>query len=240
MNLSVVYHISQSSADWKSAHYRRQMDLLESSGLYPHVDSLHVHVTEHREHLDWVPDRTTDIHYYRDGVNAGREIMLDTQQLAQKRPQQKILYWHSDSVAQAQNQYQSNRQAWTGFLEFCNIQLWHKAVELLDFYDCVGADYVNYAGFDGDIRIWAPHYTGMFWWATANYLRRLDAGYLDQDVAWKPYLPELWIGSSHPRGFMMMRSDVNPFLQTVEYDRSEILQGVTEHLAMLRKPNQRY
>lgn len=240
MTVSIFYHISQSSDQWNRDHYQRQIQLLESSGLYSRVQEMHIHVTECREHLGTVPDRTRQIHYHRDTTTGVHEIMRSLRDFADHHPYHKILYLHSDQISQQQNNFTVNRRAWTEFLEFCNVTLWHKCIDLLDFYDTVGADYINYAIFDGDIKIWAPHYPGMFWWTTAGYIRKLDLRYLDQDVAWAGYLPELWIGSAHPRGFLMMQTDQNPFYDRVTFDRKAIEDGITKHLESLKVRSQRY
>lgn len=240
MSVSVFYHVSQVSDSWNQDHYQRQIQLLESSGLYSQIQSMHLHVTDVREHLATVPDRTTEIHYHRHDQDPQIEIMRSLQDFARENPYNKILFMHCDHVSQQKNSLTENRAKWTEFLELCTIKMWHKCLGLLDFYDTVGADYVNYAVFGDDIKIWAPHYPGMFWWATGHYIRKLDPVYLDQDVAWRSYLPELWIGSAHPRGFMMMQTNSNPFFDRVQYDPERIEDGVARHLEMLKNPANRY
>ena len=75
--------------------------------------------------------------------------------------QTSILYLHSKGVTKPQNPYV---QSWTDYMEYFLIENWNKCIELLKSYDTCGVN-LQYDP--------AKHYSGNFWWTTANYLQQI-------------------------------------------------------------------
>jgi len=241
MKIAVFYLIGQTHDWWLSEFYRPQLDFLDRSGLSDHIDFIDIMVSGGHETLQQIPDRTRRITYYRDPGQEENQALHDIWQWSQSNPGYKVLYFHSIGLSHTQSPDRERKRAWGRFLEFCNIELWQQCVNLLDFYDTVGADYINYASFGvPETRMWAPHYPGFFWWSTSNYIRRLDPGYLQQPVPWQRYLAELWIGTANPRAFMMYRSNINCYVDEIQFDGNAIRAGVDQHLAQLNSNIPRY
>ena len=217
------------------------MALLRDTGLAQALHHLEIHVAGGEQPLPFMLPRTRRITFHDQLETAENNAMRDVWQYSQHNPGHRVLWFHSIGLSHRAGVERERKHAWGKFLAYCNINLWSQCQSLLDFYDCVGADYINYASFGvPHTRLWAPHYSGNFWWANTNYIRRLDPGYLEQDVPWRRYLAELWIGSGHPRAFMMQATDINPYVRTMEFDPLAIQQGVDQHLRSRRENRDRY
>lgn len=59
---------------------------------------------------------------------------------------------------------QQRYKLWRQFLNWGVIENWEKCINALDTHDIAGANYFDYP---------AKHYSGNFWWATSDYIRRL-------------------------------------------------------------------
>ena len=76
-----------------------------------------------------------------------------------------VLYFH---VKGASKNYSKTIQYWRFLLEYYNIVKYKTCIELLDKgYDTAGILYS-----EGMISQW-PHYSGNFWWATSNHIKKL-------------------------------------------------------------------
>lgn len=241
MKIAVFYLIGQYESWWNQDFYQPQILRLQQSGLADHIDHFEIHVAGGHEPLPMMLPETRRITYHRDLEQAENQAMRDLWRYAQDNPGHRVLWFHSIGLSHHREPDRQRKRAWGEFLTFCNIDLWRQCQELLNFYDCVGADYINYASFGvPHTRMWAPHYSGNFWWATTNYVRGLDPCYLDQEVPWQRYLGELWIGSNDPRAFMIYRSAINPYVDTVQYDSQVIRQGIDQHIQKLQDNTDRY
>ncbi|NVO07287.1 MAG: hypothetical protein HXX19_15830 [Rhodoferax sp.] len=121
-----------------------------------------------------------------------------------------VLYIHLKGVSKPNN---INITHWRRFMTWALIERWQECVNKLEEYDCAGCNW--------ELNPW-PHFSGNFWWATSNYLRKLpklqdpyasirenstmfkrhDAGGLP---VWK-FDYEAWIGSKSPRYFQIAKS----------------------------------
>lgn len=73
---------------------------------------------------------------------------------------------------------------WRNCMEYFNIERWYNAVDKLnEGYEVVGALY-NY---NPD----CPLFTGNFWWANSNYIKKLE--YIDFEKEKEPYDVKIWI-----------------------------------------------
>lgn len=91
---------------------------------------------------------------------------------------------------------------WRHFLEWGTIDRWREAIAHLQTVDAVGVNFRD--------SPW-PHFSGNFWWATANYIRTLVSpvrGYMAaersidaDDVTLERTNYERWIGLKNPKIF---------------------------------------
>jgi hypothetical protein len=81
-----------------------------------------------------------------------------------------------------------NTLHWRLFLEYFTIQKWTDNVLFLERFDCVGPRWIK-EGF--------PHFSGNFWWANSEYLRKLESVYTfpftQKDYRFRS---EAWIGQN--------------------------------------------
>lgn len=239
--IAVFYHISQEQDWWWDEFFQPHMALLENTGLADALDFIDISVAAGNQPIPVLPKGCRRITYHRAAGVEENHAMLDMWRWAQDHPGYKVLWFHGIGISHRESPMKEFKRAWGRFLEFCVLHRWQECQTLLDFYDCVGADYINFASFGSPRRRYrAPHFSGTFWWANSNYIRRLDPGYLDQDVPHQRYLGELWIGSADPRVFTMCRTDVNPLLAEVKFDPALIDRALQHHLAELSRDIERY
>lgn len=83
----------------------------------------------------------------------------------------KLLYLHSKGVTSYSNLLKNNNPEkfrnyfyWRNYLNWGVIENWRKCYAQLDICDTAGINYRNQP---------TPHYSGGFWWANSNYIKRL-------------------------------------------------------------------
>lgn len=104
---------------------------------------------------------------------------------------------------------------WRNYLTYWSLERWQDSIEKLDEgYELVGVNWMD--------NPW-PHLSGNFWWATSNYIRRLDKlqdpskivpGQISQllkpDIVLDPgnvrYESEAWIGQGQPKVYELHSS----------------------------------
>lgn len=166
-----------------------QIHRLYASGLYGVCDFVHVGVnvsTQAQTHRHPYTDTM-----FRDGkfrVQSNQHIHTETETLKALRDfcknneDYKVLYFHTLGGS---NNY-LNKQNWRLYLEYFVVDKWKECIELLNSYDCVGAEYHQHRNI----------YSGNFWWATAKHINALHPNFLDSlEIEHKNYrnLCEIWV-----------------------------------------------
>lgn len=235
-NIVAFYLIGQFAEGWAEDFYIPQMELLKSSGLYDQLEFIDIHVSGGKQPLPFIPDKIREISYHSTKAEEENETFKRVWDFAKANPGYKILFFHSDGATH-KGEMKIRKRAWRNFMEFCTIEMWDKCISLLDFYDCVGADYIHQAVYSGGEHVVrGPHYPGMFWWANSNYIRKLDPTYFDQKVPWKRYLGELWIGSGDPREYSIQRTNINCYYTEIQIDKKFLLDKTVAHIAEIKSP----
>lgn len=234
--LVAFYLIGQFTDKWDKDFFIPQMELLKLTGLYDQLVFIDIHVSGGKQPLPFVPDKIRRITYHSTPLQEENEMLAQVWEFASKNPGYKILVFHSDGVTHIKGIMKERKRAWRSFLEFCTIELWSRCVTLLNFYDCVGPDYIHSAvyGDQAQYRLRAPHYPGMFWWANSSYIKSLDVDFLQQDVPWRRYLAELWIGTGSPKEYTIHRSNVNCYETVINPDYTAIKSTTDNHLIKLQ------
>lgn len=235
--LVAFYLIGQFTDQWAENFFIPQMELLKTTGLYDQLEFIDIHVSGGKQPLPFIPDKIRKITYHTNKGQEENEMLTNMWEFANKNPGYKMFVFHSDGVTHVGGPMMEKKRAWRSYLEFCTIELWQQCVTLLDFYDCVGADYVwsSIYGNERQHRMRTPHYPGMFWWTHSNYLKKLDTDYFKQDVPWRRYLAELWIGTNEPRQYSMHKSGINCYETVLDFDRNEIKAGAETDIARFRE-----
>jgi hypothetical protein len=234
--IAVYYLIGQFNEWWKEEFFYSQIESLHTSGLYDQIDFIEIHVAGGMQPLPFIPDKVKSIHYQKKSYGEERELMRSIHNFAKENYEYKILHLHSEGATYSkENETFYRKQKWRNVMQYSNVSLWKECLSLLDFYDCVGADYVYQATFaDSNYIFRAPHFPGMFWWSKASYFRTLDLDYLKQVVPWERYLAELWIGSKDPKVYQICDTRKNAYEEEIDIDEEEIRDRTLQHIEYLK------
>lgn len=242
--IKVVYLIGQFGDWWADQFYTPQMQLLYDTGLIEAMDHIDIHVTGNSQHLPSIPDKTRMVFYHNEPMDAMNEAMRMLWDYCKKHPEYKILFFHSDGVTH-HNRLES-KDAKLSHLEFIHyslIELWRENVGLLNYYDCTGVNYVHSACFDGNNNgMFAPHYRGMFYWVNGTYINTLNKHYLNQDVHYRRFISELWLGTNKPRAYSLWNTLsentetlTSFYSEETKFDKERILNNCRKHLEDLNE-----
>lgn len=242
--IKVVYLIGQFGDWWADRFYEPQMQLIANCGLADAMDHIDIHVVGGTQHLPSISDKTRMVFYHRDAVDAMNESMRMLWDYCRLHPEYKILFFHSDGVTHhCRPESKMAKLSHLEFIHYSVVELWREHVQLLDYYDCSGVNYIHSACFSGDNRgMFAPHYRGKFWWTNATYINTLNPHYLDQDVPYRRFLSELWIGTNRPRAYSAWNT-LSEHAQTLtsfyaeetKFHRERIANNCRQHLEDLRQ-----
>lgn len=163
-----------------------QMRLLKSSGLYDFSDKIFAGVVGHRYAVDWLtPYEKVELAYYdEDPTCYESKTLIALHEFVAKNIQDDylILYFHTKG---AFSQWRNNCKAvssWRQVMGYWLIQDYRRCLELFEQYnlDTLGGNSIN--SYPTNVknkklfceeREHAYHYSGNFWWATPQYIRRL-------------------------------------------------------------------
>jgi hypothetical protein len=190
MKIAIFYHIAQMGLG--AFIYQSQIHRLYTSGLIQVADYIHFGVNGDQELFN-VPDKAVIIQ--NQNWKEETETMIALKDFAYKNPEHKILYFHTKGVSKGT----LIANAWRLMMEYFVIDKWKDCVELLNNYDCVGAN-LNSVG----ETLWSNgtttkpvegtyNFTGNFWWANAKHIQTLNHKFLESDYRIDR---ELWIGSN--------------------------------------------
>lgn len=185
MNSKIVifYHLLQVPG-WEFL-YQQQIWRLCSSGLMAQAEFIYIGING-KEPLFYMPPRAKVV--YNTVSTSEHDTLKAIEKFAGETTENyKILYFHSKGITR----YNLNTQAWRLYMEHCLIQNWADCTKLLDEFDCVGTSYREdtYVG-------WYPHFSGNFWWANTDYLKKLDTTYLSPSPQQIREIQEFWICSN--------------------------------------------
>lgn len=240
-----------SEENWKKL-FNEQMNLLKVSGLYEHITFIDIFVKGTNPiPLEELPDKLNNITYLGDLEEdrpSNRKLYRAYNYIQQRmwtfsnaNPEYKILFFHSIGVSHVDENVCRRSKQFRDYMSTFLINYWRECVRILNHYDCAGTEYMKNAVFRNE-EIWLdlPHYQGFFWWATANYIKRLDPCYFYQDVEWQPWLCEMWIGTGSaagkPKAYNFHNTWKNRYfhdLDPIPYD--DIINQTRQHLEELER-----
>ena len=205
------YHLCTITC-WRAV-LAEQFEEMRSSGLLDATQRLHVSVVgpEWEAGLEALRDRvracacTLEVIHQGEKADAyERPILLHMRELCSAWSQAApcfVWYVHSKGVSTWRH-LNPGVADWRRFMMHFVVSRWRQCVAALrsGSFDTAG---VNWHEPPLTAR---PHYSGNFWWATADYVARLPAtigsGYTD---------PELWIGLGAPRACVLAESGIDHY-----------------------------
>ena len=76
-------------------------------------------------------------------------------------------YLHTKGASKFETPQQAPTNAWREYMEYFNLERWLDCVAILSDHDTCGVE----------LQCDDSHYSGNFWWATSDYLKRLPDGH---------------------------------------------------------------
>jgi hypothetical protein len=219
MKLKVFSHLVDLPGGYEIAV--EQVDLLIKSGLF-HNAEIYFHCNYNQYNFNWLTHELrecSNVHFLN--FNAQPEefetpTLMHIKDVCDNTDEVfYALYMHQKGIRHPDA---SSVHAWRRYMQYFNIEKWRDCVEKLDAgYDAVGVDWRN--------DPW-KHFSGNFWWARSDYIRKLpqwqrpkNVGYKRQfsHIVYDPYEDyrmenELWIGLANPNWYSMHEAD-NPHYQ---------------------------
>lgn len=235
--------IGQYNDRWKEDFFDKQMALLYNSGLHDNIKFMEIFVKGNKtinglptkvNNITYLGDLEEERSYHKKLYRAYNYIQQRMWCFSQANPDYKVLFFHSLGVSHSDPATMNNKLKWKEYMETLLIKNWNYSIDLLDYYDCVGTEYIPLATYKNEtIQFSAPHYQGFFWWANTSYLKTLDPTYFYKDVEWQPFLCELWIGTGNPKAYNFYNSWLNHYIHEINPPYEEILLKTKNHLKEL-------
>ena len=179
---------------WKDTFLIELLDRMKSSGLLDRMD--HVCIVNTGKPIDTVSFETKYapakvVHYTENTMEFENITIRLISVFAKLHPEYKILYMHTKGISYGTDHvFYKGVKAWNHFMMYCLVDQYKKCLPILKVYDTVGTNYRPLEHGNGQ------HYSGNFWWATANYIQHLPIQYLKDK-----YHPEFWLLQNNPLFF---------------------------------------
>lgn len=131
----------------------------------------------------------------------------------------KVLYLHHKGASRLRTRKHANITDWRNYMMYFNVDLWQDCVSALDLgYDTAGVEWTENPKFP-------KHYSGNFWWATADYIRSLpdivrprDRHFINQSqFGLKEHYrfdAEAWIGLANPHAKSFNNSNIDHYRES--------------------------
>jgi hypothetical protein len=179
-NIVGYIHVCQ-KGNWQKS-YDMLMDCIKKHGLYDRVSELRVGIVNDKGILiedKRFEDPKIKIIYIGTSKNYERPTLLHMKQYSFiDSPNTLYFYLHTKGIRHFGTKLESTVVSWIKDMLYWNIQLWKKAVDVLQKYDTYGCN----------VSKTTNHYSGNFWWTTAKHVQTLPNKIPDYYTA-----PEDWI-----------------------------------------------
>ena len=175
--ISIFYHLSQSNPRWKLM-YLDQIEKIFISGLYDVAEFIHIGITGKENIKEILPKFK---YKYNENFSSEVDTLEDLYQFCKKNAGYKVLYMHTKGLSHVSSdcELEYRAEGWRKYLEYFTIHKWKENIELLNNYDCVGTEYNKTAYMNG-MPMNFPHYSGNFWWANSNHIKKLGNYFLHE------------------------------------------------------------
>jgi len=228
--IAIFYHVYQYGG-WKNI-FAEQINRLQRSGLLDAADYVHIGITgpipfsiKTDKNINVVRNRETTseiptlkaLHKFcleNDDYNV---LYFHATGVTWTNPnnQDEIQYYTAKSLPFSVKQINENKTRWRNYLEHFIIDNWKECNTILSMYDCVGTEWANRVILDNKF-MYLPHYAGNFWWASSDYIKKLDLDFIEKDSKLKYWMCEFWIGSGNPKYYNFYYSGKNLYINPIE------------------------
>jgi hypothetical protein len=179
-NIVGYIHVCQ-KGQWRKS-YDILMDSIKKYGLYDRLSELRVGVVNDKGILEEdkrLEDPKIKIIYIGKSNNYERPTLLHMKQYSFiDSPNTLYFYLHTKGIRHFGTKNEANVVKWMNDMLYWNIQLWKKAVDILQKYDTYGCN----------VSKRNNHYSGNFWWTTVKHVQTLPNKIPEYYTA-----PEDWI-----------------------------------------------
>ena len=154
-------------------------------------------------------DKYEIVNYSRDITLFENPTINALNDFSKVHPDSYILYLHTKGVRYSKEDIKEND--WINLMLYFLVEEYNVCMSTLDNgYDTVGCNYsieLDQRVFDG-YPAPPPHYSGNFWWANTNYLKKLPNLSLDPPLR---NAPEFWLFQNNPKCYNLHLSNVNHY-----------------------------
>ena len=178
MKIAIFYHVHP-VYNWIT-QYNEQIHRVCSSRLYHAADFIHVGFNSHDLHLPYEIDK---VKLHRNNVFHDEfDTLTSLYNFCISNKGYNVLYFSNLGVTKPNNIFKSS---WRMLLEYFIIDNWKQCNELLNNYDCVGAEshfgVLDFRPQSLGRDFYMPHYSGNWWWATSDYIATLKTNSIDRE-----------------------------------------------------------
>ncbi|TCP70626.1 hypothetical protein [Baia soyae] len=193
---------------------KRQIGRLRLSGLYEKLDSIYISFVTERaddeEHIESIvneigllakSDDTMKIRVVPQTYDFERSTLKWLHQYCNESPHNvQILYMHTKGVARFGTFVEPFVRDWVHLMESVLVDHHEMCLKHLGSVDACGVNYLPSP---------KPHFSGNFWWANSEYIKKLD-----KEIGSDYLAPEMWLLSHHQSKFCcLFHSEVNHYEQ---------------------------
>ncbi|WP_072330325.1 hypothetical protein [Thermoactinomyces sp. DSM 45891] len=215
-------HVFEMNNWWEIV--KRQIGRIHSSGLYEKLDSIYISFVTERandeKHIEGIvekigllanPNDTLKIKILPQTYDFERSTLKWLHQYCTESPDNvQILYMHTKGVARSGTFVESYVRDWVHLMETVLIDHHEMCLKHLGSVDACGVNYLPSP---------KPHFSGNFWWANSEYIKKLDEGIGSDYLA-----PEMWLLSHHQSNFCcLFHSEVNHYEQPFSSKKIPVL-----------------
>ena len=176
------YHICD-IGDWRDI-VDEQIRKLKSSGLYQETEMIYYTFLGNEPFIIVDPkfkcifySKNKSIFEYR-AINS----ILD---FCKKNNDVYVYYFHTKGCTRYKTPVEENCRRWRHYMEYYNFKCYQEAIDALETHDTCGTLYSWWK---------AKHYSGNFWWAKGDYIKKLKPLKIGEDR----FDTEKWIMSENP------------------------------------------
>ena len=101
-------------------------------------------------------------------------------------------YMHTKGASLVGTRKEAAANAWRAYMEYFTVERWADCAAMLNEYDTCGVE----------LQSEESHYSGNFWWATSDYLKKLPDGYRYwEENADNRVAAEFYLCLAHPKAY---------------------------------------
>ena len=176
---------------WKDVFLIELLDYMKTSGLLSKMNQVFVINTGmalDNKKIEELYAPTKVVYFSENTLDFENTTIRLLHVFSVMNPEYKLLYMHTKGISYTTNHiFYKGVKAWNKFMLYSLVGQYKHCLRMLKVYDTVGCN------FRPEEHGNACHFSGNFWWATANYIKGLPIHYLKDK-----YDPEFWLLRNDP------------------------------------------